>query len=201
MDISYIEHDRVFVAFCCFGFYWEWLPCFAAKMWLVWFGGGGEVGKVFLSLCCRQISSVKNTIQLLLNSLNKLFITAKVLEFFLPGADDRKITKGSCDNMWLHRCFLGLKEVLRSTRSNKLICPVDTQFPVVMLWENVIFWTSWVFSGWTSSVRFIHAPYDFHLRSPSDIFLVKTVINCLNILFKRSLLKCVCSQFHIDMIA
>jgi len=50
------------------------------------------------SVCAVGRSQLK--IQLLLNSLNKLFITAKVLDVFLPGASNTNITEGSWNNVW-----------------------------------------------------------------------------------------------------
>lgn len=38
--------------------------------------------------------------QLMLKSLNKLFVRIEVLDFVFPVANNIKVTKGSCKNMW-----------------------------------------------------------------------------------------------------
>lgn len=48
--------------------------------------------------------------------------------------------------------------------------------------------------------QFGHAPCDFHLRSLSYIFFMSTIRNYFTILFSKSLLNCLCSQFHIERV-
>lgn len=164
----------------------------------VW--GRGEVGKVFLSLCCRQISSVKNT------AIAELWTSCSLLQRSLTSSSRGQIIQRSLQGAGtiygLDHCFLGLKEVLRSTRSNKWVCPIDMQFRVVVLWESDVFWRSDFYQDeWAMFGFSLIMPLVAFILGVFHILLVSSIINCLSILVSKNSLKCVCSQFWIGRAA
>lgn len=96
--LSCVQDDGVFLAFGIL-FFTE-SNCLVLEQRCVLFSLGVGSGQSLSSSVCAVGRSHQLKIQLLLNSLSKLFSTIEVLDFLLPGANNINVIIGSCKNMW-----------------------------------------------------------------------------------------------------